>query len=401
MVGLAKSKVLVVPPRVPRLRLPGHGRAAARGPGRRCEHVLVVDGDPAETSWESFIDTPWEERRDPAELAALRPDPNDVTLLIFTSGTTGEPKGVMHTHNTLVAANHAVAGAARGHGRQRHPHGLDARRTSPASSTAPGCPCRTARPRSSRTSGTPRASSSSSRSTASPTPRRRRRSCTTCSTAPNLAEHDVSLAGPVLLHGGPDPAGDGPAGPRKLPGLMVLGGWGQTENGLVTLGIPGDPEEKIVDTDGYPWPGMQIRVVDDEGAELPAGTEGRLQVQGPFLFVGYAERLEMTRDAVRGRVVRHRRPRAHRRRGLPAASPAAPRTSSSAVGRTSPSPTSRTCSTSTRRSRGRGGRRARPAPAGTRLRVHRAQPRARSSPSRHEGVPRGEGRGQAVLAGAA
>ena len=49
--------------------------------------------------------TPWEERRDPAELAALRPDPNDVTLLIFTSGTTGEPKGVMHTHNTLVAAN--------------------------------------------------------------------------------------------------------------------------------------------------------------------------------------------------------------------------------------------------------------------------------------------------------
>ncbi len=55
--------------------------------------------------------TPWEERRDPAELAALRPDPNDVTLLIFTSGTTGEPKGVMHTHNTVVAANDPAAGA--------------------------------------------------------------------------------------------------------------------------------------------------------------------------------------------------------------------------------------------------------------------------------------------------
>ena len=68
--------------------------------------MLVVDGHHGtETSWEEFIDTPWEERRDPAELAALRPDPNDATLLIFTSGTTGEPKGVMHTHNTLVAAN--------------------------------------------------------------------------------------------------------------------------------------------------------------------------------------------------------------------------------------------------------------------------------------------------------
>jgi cyclohexanecarboxylate-CoA ligase len=76
---------------------------------------------------------------------------------------------------------------------------------------------------------------------------------------------------------------------------VVLGGWGQTENALVTLGIPGDPDEKLIDTDGYPWPGMRIRVVDDSGAELPSGTAGRVQVAGPFLFVGYAERLEMTR----------------------------------------------------------------------------------------------------------
>ena len=78
-----------------------------RRTGRRCEHVLVVDGQPGQgtRSWDEFMATPWEERRDPAELAALRPDPNEVTLLMFTSGTTGEPKGVMHTHNTLVAAN--------------------------------------------------------------------------------------------------------------------------------------------------------------------------------------------------------------------------------------------------------------------------------------------------------
>jgi acyl-coenzyme A synthetase/AMP-(fatty) acid ligase len=29
-------------------------------------------------------------------------DPNDVKLLLYTSGTTAEPKGVQHTHNTLV-----------------------------------------------------------------------------------------------------------------------------------------------------------------------------------------------------------------------------------------------------------------------------------------------------------
>ncbi len=56
------------------------------------------------------MDTAREQRRDPAQLAALRPDPNEVTLLMFTSGTTAEPKGVMHTHNTLVAANQPLPG---------------------------------------------------------------------------------------------------------------------------------------------------------------------------------------------------------------------------------------------------------------------------------------------------
>jgi acyl-CoA synthetase (AMP-forming)/AMP-acid ligase II len=87
---------------------------------------------------------------------------------------------------------------------------------------------------------------------------------------------------------------------QKLPGMVVLGGWGQSENGLVTLGIPGDPEEKIIETDGYPWPGMHVRSVDFEGKEVPAGEEGRLQVHGPTLFVGYAERLEMTRAGFDG-----------------------------------------------------------------------------------------------------
>ena len=93
------------PAGVPQVRLPGDGGPAPPD-WPALQHVFVVDGQPgdANPSWESFMDTPWEQRRDPAELAALRPDPNEVTLLMFTSGTTGEPKGVMHTHNTLVAA---------------------------------------------------------------------------------------------------------------------------------------------------------------------------------------------------------------------------------------------------------------------------------------------------------
>ena len=74
-----------------------------RLPGLR--EILVV-GDavpPGMRSFAAFLDTPWEERRSAADVAAHRPDPNHVTTLMFTSGTEANPKGVMHTHNTLGA----------------------------------------------------------------------------------------------------------------------------------------------------------------------------------------------------------------------------------------------------------------------------------------------------------
>ena len=105
MVGFAESKPFVVPREFRKFDYPAMAdRFRPTWPA--LQHVLVVDVQPGDTnpSRESFMDAPWEERRDPAELATVRPDPNDVTLLMFTSGTTGEPKGAMHTHNSLVAA---------------------------------------------------------------------------------------------------------------------------------------------------------------------------------------------------------------------------------------------------------------------------------------------------------
>ena len=65
--------------------------------------VLVV-GDRVPSgmrSFAAFLDTPWEDRYSAGDVAARRPDPNQVTTLMFTSGTEAQPKGVMHTHNTL------------------------------------------------------------------------------------------------------------------------------------------------------------------------------------------------------------------------------------------------------------------------------------------------------------
>ena len=109
MAGLARSKVIVVPAGFRGFGYPAMiSKARMKAPA--LEHVLVIDDKPGQgtSSWEDFMATSWQERRDPAPLPGLRPDPSAVTLLIVTSGTTGEPKGVMHTHNTAVAASNPL-----------------------------------------------------------------------------------------------------------------------------------------------------------------------------------------------------------------------------------------------------------------------------------------------------
>src|SRR3546814_11545151 len=63
-----------------------------------------------------------------------------------------------------------------------------------------------------------------------------------------------------------------------------------TENGYVTGTRADDPPEKIFGTDGLPIAGMEVRVVGEDGAPLPAGEEGRLQCRGAANFVGYLKR---------------------------------------------------------------------------------------------------------------
>jgi cyclohexanecarboxylate-CoA ligase len=73
-------------------------------------HVLVIGDDvpPGMHSFQRFLDTPWEDQYSATHLAALRPDPNRVATLMFTSGTEANPKGVMHTHNTVVMGTRQV-----------------------------------------------------------------------------------------------------------------------------------------------------------------------------------------------------------------------------------------------------------------------------------------------------
>jgi cyclohexanecarboxylate-CoA ligase len=288
MVGLAKSRLVVVPREFRGFDYPAMLDRLA--PDWDVAPDVVVVG---EDSWDQVVEAGASLAED--VLAGLRPDPNDVTLLIFTSGTTGEPKGVMHTHNTMVAANDPLPDRLGvGPDSVLHMASTLAHLTGflygARLNVQNGATCILQDVWDAATF-VDLVERHGITYTSAATP-----FLHDLLTAPNLADRDTSSLVRFCCMGAPIPRAMVREAKAKLPDLVVVGGWGQSEEGLVTIGIPGDPEDKIIETDGYPWPGMEIRVVDALGVERAAGEEGALQVRGPFVFVGYAERLDLTRE---------------------------------------------------------------------------------------------------------
>ena len=66
---------------------------------------MIVGGPAAEEEIDFgpfFEDTPWEKLH-PVGLVDTEEDPDRVAVVYFTSGTSGEPKGALHTSNTVYA----------------------------------------------------------------------------------------------------------------------------------------------------------------------------------------------------------------------------------------------------------------------------------------------------------
>ena len=79
----------------------------------------------------------------------------------------------------------------------------------------------------------------------------------------------------------------------------ILSAYGLTENhALATLTSPDDPPDVVATTVGRPLADIELRLADDSGREVPAGTEGEVLLRGPFLFSGYYDDDEATRRTV-------------------------------------------------------------------------------------------------------
>jgi cyclohexanecarboxylate-CoA ligase len=85
---------------------------------------------------------------------------------------------------------------------------------------------------------------------------------------------------------------------RQIPTIRLCPGWGMSELSYVTCGSPHDPVGKLSYTDGRPLDPCQIQIRDESGErELAAGQAGEIVVRSPGLTAGYLGRPELTAAA--------------------------------------------------------------------------------------------------------
>jgi len=290
MLGFAAARVLVVAQEFRGFRYPDMV-ATIRPALPHLEHVLVVGGSDPATSFEwVLVARAWETEIDPAALFRdRRPDPNDVTEIMYTSGTTGQPKGVMHTSNTLLCK--ALLAAELFSLRRddvvfmgsplAHQTGfmyalvlsifnhskcvlLDAWEPAAAARLIEQERCTI---------------------TLGSTP-----FLSDLVEHPAVDEFDLGSLRLFLCAGAPIPRVLVQKSRDRHPHMHVMSAWGMTEMGIATATYPDDPPDKVIDTDGRALPHQQVRVVDEAGAVVPPGTEGRLQSRCVTTFVGYLKR---------------------------------------------------------------------------------------------------------------
>lgn len=294
ILGTLESRAFVIP-----ARFRGHDyvamAAALRADVPSLREVWVARGavGPTMRPFGELTATAWESREGRRPLPGT--DPNRVSEVIFTSGTTGEPKGVMHTSNTVLsiiypvidrlaftASDVALMSSTFGH-QTGYLYGYCL--TLLLGSTGVWLDVWNAE------EAARLIAAEGVTYTMGATP-----FLQDLTYAPALERHDIGTLRLFISAGA--------AIPRKLVQdararlrCAISAGWGMSENGLVTCNGLDDPEEKVCGTDGKPLPGMELRVVDAEGGVVARGAEGDLLVRGHSQFVGYWKRPAFTREA--------------------------------------------------------------------------------------------------------
>jgi acyl-CoA synthetase (AMP-forming)/AMP-acid ligase II len=212
-------------------------------------------------------------------------DPDRPALVAYTSGTTADPKGVIHTHRSIVAEIHqlgdlqsdrdrpALVGAPVGHGigmlsglllpvyRDLPIHLIDV--WSPPAILA-------AMLEAGITAGSGATYF-----------------LTSLLDSPAFTPAHVELMRFIGLGGSSVPLAV--AQRAEALGISIARSFGSTEHPSITGATHAMPAAKRVTTDGQPLLGIELRLVDDDGVDVGAGEPGEILSRGPDLFAGYTD----------------------------------------------------------------------------------------------------------------
>jgi acyl-CoA synthetase (AMP-forming)/AMP-acid ligase II len=279
------------------LVIPGHYRgcdhpqlvAELRGELPALREVLVAraTAPPPMRTFDAFLATPWERAPQTADRVVAAVDPDALLMLMYTSGTTADPKGVLHTHNTLRAEVHSL----------QRIHALTPRdRTlmpSPLTHISgvihalltPALLGTSAVLMERWDAGAGLALLGAERVTymvGAPT------FLQDLVDHPERPRHDVSSLR-LFSCGGATVSAELIRRARAALGCVAKRVYGSTEFPTITTTDAEDAVRMGSETEGRAIVPNQVRIVDERGSVLPSGTAGEIQARGPECFVGYAD----------------------------------------------------------------------------------------------------------------
>jgi len=250
------------------------------------EHVIVVTGASGTAQGVASGDLPFDDLRSAAPIdgpAAV--DPDGPALIGYTSGTTADPKGVVHTHRTLGCEVRQLSG----HQANRDRASLVGAPVGHAIGMLGGllCPLVGGKPIYMIDGWNPptvleamveEQISAGSGSTYF---------FTSLLDCPGFGPEHVTLMHYIGLGGSPIP--DAVAERADDLGISLVRSYGCTEHPSVTGSEHEAPREKRIHTDGCPLEGVEIRTVDEDGNDVGVGRPGEILSRGPDRFAGYTD----------------------------------------------------------------------------------------------------------------
>jgi cyclohexanecarboxylate-CoA ligase len=284
MVGRVGAKILIVP-----AIFRNFDHAAMAGKLQPAlpalEHVIIVDGQSEQSFAVQLLAAPASQ---PASNASLTP--NQVLKVMYTSGTTGEPKGVMHTSNTLLSTIIALVDRIGVTGKDvmfvptpfAHSFGFV---YGIMLSVHLGIPLVTLDVWKPATAITLMERHGVTFSFGTPP------FLSDLAYFPSVRQRKLDNLRLFLASGAPIPRALAREAERNF-GLKVEVAFGMTELGIVSATDPARPDLGR-DSDGYDLASCETRIVDAERRELPPSSAGSLECRGSSTFVGYHRRPDL------------------------------------------------------------------------------------------------------------